>query len=68
MSTEAELEKSVLKSFINMCICYGQFNNTYCPETLETLEQASHTLTQFARALRLKLNEKMDAADGELES
>ena len=63
MTSETELEKAVLKSFIILCINFGKFTDHYNLENIEGLEITSHKLEQFARALKLKLSEKLDEAD-----
>lgn len=68
MTSETELQQAIDKTFIHTCLNYGKFNLSYSLETIEVLEQSAYRLTQFARALRLKLAEKLDTADGELES
>ena len=63
MTSETELEKAVLKSFIILCMSFGKFTDTYTLENIEALEQAAYKLTQFTRALKIKLSEKLEAAD-----
>ncbi|MEI6069181.1 MAG: hypothetical protein WCP96_17750 [Methylococcaceae bacterium] len=68
MTSETELEKAVLKSFIILCMNFGKFTDHYNLDNIEALETASHKLAQFTRALKIKLSEKLEAANdgGEL--
>ncbi|MEI7996272.1 MAG: hypothetical protein WCH01_15355 [Methylococcaceae bacterium] len=68
MTSESELEKAILKCFVILCLNFGKFTDQYSLETIEALETASHKLAQFTRALRLKLAEKLEAANEEGQS